>query len=190
MAAAGFLLFTTWRTGQARVRSALTRMAESELLAHLRAAPPQRTPGTAVYLSRDQGVPRTLLHTLALYRVLHRLVIVLSVHVEPLPRIRDDRLTVERFAPDLVGVVVRYGYMERPNVPRMLRDARAKGVDIDLDEVTYVLAHVRTIVTRSPGMAMWRKRLYALLARNAYPATSNYRLPSDRVLEVGVQVEI
>ena len=62
-------------------------MAESELLAHLSAAPPLRTPGTAVYLSRDQGVPRTLLHTLALYRALHRLVIVLTVRVEPLPRV-------------------------------------------------------------------------------------------------------
>jgi KUP system potassium uptake protein len=190
VAAGGFALFTTWRRGQARVHSALSRMAESELVRHLTAAPPLRTPGTAVYLSRDQGVPRTLLHTLALYRVLHRLVIVLSVRVEPVPRVRGDRLTIERFAPDLIGVVARYGYMERPNVPRLVRELKEKGIDVDLDEVTYVLAHIRTVITRSPGMAVWRKRLYALLARNAYPATSNYRLPSERVLEVGVQVEI
>ena len=190
VAAIGFLLFTTWRRGQARVRAALNRMAESELLAHLSAAPPLRTQGTAVYLSRDQGVPSTLLHTLALYHVLHRLVIVLSVKVEPLPRIAGERIAIERFSPDLVGVVARYGYMERPNVPRLLRELKAKDVAVDLDCLTYVLAHAHIIVTRAPGMAMWRKRLYSLLARNAYPATSNYRLPSDRVLEVGVQVEI
>ncbi|HSQ00272.1 MAG TPA: KUP/HAK/KT family potassium transporter, partial [Candidatus Dormibacteraeota bacterium] len=185
VAALGYFLFTTWTRGQAQVRSALSRMAESELVAHLSAAPPLRAPGTAVYLSRDQGVPRTLLHTLALYHVLHRLVIVLTVRIEPLPRVRGDRLTIEAFAPDLIGVVARYGYMERPNVPRLIRDLKAKGVDVDLDDITYVLARARVVVTRG-----WRKRIYAAMARNAYPATSNYRLPSERVLEVGVQVEI
>jgi KUP system potassium uptake protein len=66
----------------------------------------------------------------------------------------------------------------------------AKDIAINADAVTYVLARTRVVVTRSPGMALWRKRLYALLSRNAYPATYDYRLPSERVLEVGVQAEI
>jgi len=190
VAALGYLLFTTWTRGQELVGRALDRMAESELLTHLQAAPPLRAPGTAVYLSRAQGVPSTLLHTLALYRVLHRMVVVLSVAVEPLPRVRGERKTLERFAPDLLGVVARYGYMERPNVPRIMRELTHQEPAIDCDQLTYVLARTRVVVTDRPGMATWRKRLYALLARNAYPATSNYRLPSERVLEVGVTVEI
>ena len=188
VAAIGFLLFNTWTRGQATVRSALTRMAESELLAHLSAAPPLRAPGTAVYLSRDQGVPRTLLHTLALFHVLHRVVIVLSVHVEALPRIGRDRLTIERFAPDLIGIVARYGYMERPNIPRLMHDLKAKGVDVDLEALTR-LARAQRRRTRKPAWP-WRKRLYALMARNAFPGDVDYRLPTELVLEVGVQVEI
>ena len=190
VAALGYLLFTTWTRGQELVGRALDRMAESELLTHLQAAPPLRAPGTAVYLSRSQGVPTTLLHSLALYRVLHRMVVVLSVAVVPLPRLRGERKTLERFAPDLLGVVARYGYMERPNVPRIMRELAHDGLPIDCDQLTYVLARTRVVVTDRPGMALWRKRLYALLARNAFPATANYRLPSERVLEVGVTVEI
>jgi KUP system potassium uptake protein len=103
---------------------------------------------------------------------------------------RGERKALERFAPDLLGVVARYGYMERPNVPRIMRELARQEPAIDCDQLTYVLARTRVVVTDRPGMAMWRKRLYALLARNAYPATSNYRLPSERVLEVGVTVEI
>lgn len=190
VAALGYLLFTTWTRGQQLVAAALSRTAESELLTHLQAAPPLRAPGTGVYLSRTQGVPPTLLHTLALYRVLHQHVLVLTVTVEPLPRLRGERLAIERFAPDLTGVVARYGYMERPDVPRVLRQLADRGLPVDAEQATYVLARVRVVVTGQPGMAPWRKRLYALLARNAFPATTNYRLPSDRVLEVGVSVEL
>ena len=191
VAGAAYVLFATWLRGQELVAAALDRMRESELAAHLAAAPPLRTPGTAVFLSRVPGaVPGTLLHTLALTRVLPQLVIVLSVRVEPEPRLAGPRLAVERYAPDLLGVVARYGYMERPDVPRLLAELQESGVALDPDAVTYVLARVRVVVTPLPGLARWRKRLYALLARNAVPATASYRLPSERVLEVGMAVEI
>jgi KUP system potassium uptake protein len=135
-------------------------------------------------------VPRTLLHTLALFHVLHRVVIVLSVHVEALPRIGREPLTIERFAPDLIGIVARYGYMERPNIPRLMHDLKRRASTSTSSDSPMSSPAAHVVVTRTPGMAMWRKRLYALMAPQRDPATSNYRLPSERVLEVGVQVEI
>jgi KUP system potassium uptake protein len=99
-------------------------------------------------------------------------------------------LHIESFSDDLVGVTARYGYMQRPNIERVLREVAARGIPIDFGDVSYVLARTRVVHGPRPTMAPWRKRLYAYLARNAYPATANYRLPRERVLEVGVQVEI
>ncbi len=190
-AGTGYLLFATWTRGQQLAQGALARMAESEFAQHLAAAPPVRVPGTAVFFTRGQDVPRTLLHNLALNHVLHELVVVLNISVEPLPRIGEaERLTVTRFSAGLVGIVARYGYMERPNVPRLLRDAAAHGINVDPAQASYVLARVRPIITPRAGMALWRKRLYAFMARNAVSATSSYRLPRERVLEMGLQVEI
>ena len=100
-------------------------------LAHLSAAPPLRAPGTAVYLSRDQGVPRTLLHNLAHNpRAARAVIVLLTVHARRCRASRKHRLTIERHAPDLIGIVARYGYMERPNIPRLLHDLKAQGVDV------------------------------------------------------------
>ncbi|MEO8603125.1 MAG: potassium transporter Kup [bacterium] len=193
VAGVGYLLFTTWTRGQDLVNVELNRMAEGELIKHLAAAPPVRVPGTGVYLTRGTGVPRTLLHNLALNHALHRTVIVLTIRIEPLPRIADSdpkRILVEPVTDDFISITARYGYMQRPNVPLVLRDCAARGIPVEGDDITYVLAGVRVIPTANPGMARWRKRLYAFLARNAYPSTANYQLPRDRVLEVGLQVEI
>ena len=194
VAACGYLVFTTWTRGQDLVNIALDRMAETELQQHLAAEAPVRVAGTGVYLTRSSGVPRPLLHILTLNRALHRVVVVLTLRTDPLPRISENdptRFVVVRYADDLYGITARYGYMQRPNVPRLLRDAAAQGAPITCDDLTYVLARVRVIpLAGRRGMARWRKRLYAFLSRNAYPATANYRLPRERILEVGVQVEI
>ena len=87
-------------------------------------------------------------------------------------------------------VVVRYGFMEDPNVPEALVRAREQGLQLDEDDVTYFLGRETLIVTKTPGMAMWRERLFVLMARNAVRATTFFRLPPERVVELGVQVEI
>ncbi|MGD9763798.1 MAG: potassium transporter Kup [Candidatus Binatia bacterium] len=187
----GYLLLSTWTRGVQLTRGALERMAATEFAQHIAADPPLRAPGTAVYFSRGQGMPRTLLHNLALNHVLHRTVIVLSIRVEPLPRVdQAERLSVTRFTSDLIGIVARFGYMERVNVPRLLHDAVRRRIVPDLGEVTYVVARVRAIVTNRAGMGLWRKRLYAFMERNAVPWSSNYHLPRERVLDMGMQVEI
>jgi KUP system potassium uptake protein len=99
-------------------------------------------------------------------------------------------VSVERLGDDMVHVRVQYGFMEDPNVPEALRDARNQGVPIDDEDVTYFLGRETIIVTRREGMALWREKLFVLMARNAVRATAFFRLPPERVVELGVQVEI
>jgi KUP system potassium uptake protein len=188
----GYLLFTTWTRGQSIANVEQSRSLQSQFRKRMADHPPLRVPGTAVYLTRTPtGVPRTLLHNLTHNGVLHRQVVLLTVITEPLPRVpREQRLEVQRDGSELTGIVAHYGYLERPNVPQLLRDAAARGVPFEAAETTYFLARVRVMVTGRRGMARWRKRLYAFLVKNALPATANYRIPSEQVFEVGVQVEM
>jgi KUP system potassium uptake protein len=190
--ALGYLLFTTWTRGQSLSSVEQSRTLENRFRKSIVDHPPLRVPATAVYLTRQpSAVPRTLLHNLAHNHVLHEHVLLLTIITEQLPRVpRDQRLQVQRDQSDLIGIVAHYGYLERPNVPQLLRDAAARGVPFDADQTSYFLARVRVIVTTHRGMARWRKRLYAFLVKNALPATANYRIPSERVFEVGVQVEL
>jgi KUP system potassium uptake protein len=190
--ALGYMLFTTWTRGQRLVTAQQDRTLQSEFLKHVADQPPLRVPGTAVYLTRiPAGVPRTLLNNLAHNHVLHQQVVLLTIVTEPLPRVpRQQRLHVQRDSPELISVVACHGYLERLNVPQVLGDIAAHGIQFDPGSTTYFLARVRVVVTRRPGMARWRKRLYAFLANNALPPTANYRIPSERLFEVGVQVEL
>ncbi len=90
----------------------------------------------------------------------------------------------------MFDVVVRYGFMEDPNVPQALARAASQGLELDEGDVTYFLGRETLIVTKTPGMALWRERLFVLMARNAVRATTFFRLPPERVVELGVQVEI
>ena len=151
-----------------------------------------RVPGTAVYLTRVPGrVPRTLLHNLTHNHVLHEEVVLLTVSTEPIPRVPSaERVRVERDSAGLIGIVARYGYLERPNVPQLLHDAAVPGIPFEPQVTTYFLTRMRVIVTRRTTMARWRKRLYSFLVNNALSPTANYRIPTEQVFEVGVQVEL
>jgi KUP system potassium uptake protein len=191
--AAGYLLFTTWTRGQQLVTAEQARTAQSESAKRIAAHPPVAVDGTAVFLTRSQaGMPPTLLLFLAHTHALHRNVFLLTIAIDPVPRVaHEQRFQIGRDASGLIALTVRYGYMQRPNVPHVLRDAAATlGIAIDVQTTTYFLARVRVIVTRRPGMAVWRKRLYAFLVNNALPAYANYRIPPEQMFEVGIQVEI
>ena len=97
---------------------------------------------------------------------------------------------MEPIGHDLFNVRVQYGFMEDPDVPEALAQARQEGLDIDLTDVTYFLGRETIIVTRRKGMAIWREKLFVLMARNAVRATAFFRLPPERVVELGVQVEM
>jgi KUP system potassium uptake protein len=130
-------------------------------------------------------------HNLRHNKVLHQRVIILRVETTHTPHVTPgERLSMEPLGFDLFNVVLRYGFMDEPNVPEALSLARGQGLVIDFADVTYFLGRETVIVTKHPGMAMWREKLFVLMARNAIRATAFFRLPPDSVVELGVQVEI
>jgi KUP system potassium uptake protein len=191
-----FTMMTTWKTGRRLVAERLTARAFplTEFMASVAAKPPRRVPGTAVFLTaQPRGTtPPALFHNLRYNKVLHEHVVVLTVATAPVPFIaeNEDRLTIDPLGTGVSAVRVQYGFMEDPHVPEALALARARGVAIDLDDVTYFLGRETIIVTREHGMAVWREKLFVLMARNAVRATAYFRLPPERVVELGVQVEM
>ncbi len=113
------------------------------------------------------------------------------VTTQPVPHVPpDQRVVVRSLGHGVFDVVIGYGFMDEPNVPEALAGAREQGLGLDEDDVTYFLGRETLIVTEAPGMARWREQLFVLMARNAVRATTYFRLPPERVVELGVQVEI
>ena len=189
-----FTMMTTWKTGRRLVAERLTARALplEQFVAATVAHEPIRVPGTAVFMTaQPRGTPPALVHNLRHNKVLHQRVIILSVQTTHTPHVTpDDRLSVAPLGCDLFNVVLRYGFMDEPNVPEALALAREQGLAIDVADVTYFLGRETVIVTKTPGMAMWREKLFVLMARNAIRATAFFKLPPDSVVELGVQVEI
>ena len=189
-----FTMMTTWKTGRRLVAERLTARALplEQFVAATVAHEPIRVPGTAVFMTaQPRGTPPALVHNLRHNKVLHQRVIILSVQTTHTPHVPpDERLSVAPLGCDLFNVVLRYGFMDEPNVPEALALAREQGLEIDVADVTYFLGRETVIVTKNPGMAMWREKLFVLMARNAIRATAFFKLPPDSVVELGVQVEI
>jgi KUP system potassium uptake protein len=161
-------------------------------LAAITAAPPIRVPGTAVFMTaQPRGIPPALAHNLRHNKMLHERVVLLTVNTAPVPHVADDqRMTADAIGYGMYSIRLVYGFMEDPHVPNALRSACAAGVDIDIDDITYFLGRETILVTGRRGMARWREKLFVLMTRNAVAATSFFRLPAERVVELGVQVEI
>jgi KUP system potassium uptake protein len=189
-----FTLMTTWKTGRRIVAERMTARALplTTFMAAVTATPPIRVPGTAVFMTaQPQGTPPALAHNLRYNKILHEHVVVLTVRTAQVPHVADaDQVEVEAFGDGIYNVRVQYGFMQDPNVPETLLLAKEKGIALDLDDVTYFLGRETLIVTRREGMATWREKLFVLMARNAVRATAYFRLPPERVVELGVQVEM
>ena len=189
-----FTVMTTWKTGRRLIAERITARAVplGDFMAAVTATPPVRVPGTAVFMTaQPTGTPPALTHNLRYNKVLHQHVVVLTVTTVQMPHVApDDQVTVEPLGHGVFNVRVQYGFMEDPIVPEALALAQRKGLEIDAEDVTYFLGRETIIVTRRPGMAIWREHLFVLMSRNAQRATAFFRLPAERVVELGVQVEI
>jgi KUP system potassium uptake protein len=189
-----FTLMTTWKTGRQLVAQRLTARAIplDDFMTRMAEKPPARVPGTAVFMTaQPRGTPPALAHNLRYNKVLHEHVITLMVTTEPVPHVSaDEHIAVRALGKGVFDVVVRYRFMDDPDVPKALARACTFGLALDEEDVTYFLGRETLIVTRAPGMTMWRERLFVLMARNAVRATAYFRLPPERVVELGVQVEI
>jgi KUP system potassium uptake protein len=189
-----YTLMTTWKTGRGILAERLTARAIplEEFMAAVEANPPVRVPGTSVFMTaQPRGTPPALAHNLRHNKVLHEYVVVLTVTTRPVPHVAtDDQVTVQPLGRNVFNVAVRYGFMQDPDVPDALALARERGLVMDVDDITFFLGRETIIVTRRPGMAVWREKLFVLMARNAVRATAFFRLPAERVVELGVQVEM
>jgi KUP system potassium uptake protein len=189
-----FTFMTTWKTGRRLLAERLTARALplEDFVARVAASPPVRVPGTAVFMTaQPRGTPPALAHNLRYNKVLHEHVILLTITTAQVPHVpRDERITFETLGYGLFNVRAQFGFMDDPDVPQALLVACASGVEMNLDDLTYFLGRETIIVTRSQGMAIWREKLFVLMARNAVRATAFFRLPPERVVELGVQVEM
>jgi KUP system potassium uptake protein len=136
-------------------------------------------------------VPTSLLHNLKHNKVLHERVLFVTVETTDEPEVGPARRTeVSELAPGIHRVVLRYGFMESPNIPRALEDLGTRGVAFDPMQASYFLGREVLVPAMVPKMPWWRLWLFLVLARNAVPATEFFRIPSDRVVELGVRVAI
>jgi KUP system potassium uptake protein len=194
VALAIFILMTTWKTGRRLVAERLTARAVSldDFMATVEAVQPVRVPGTAVFMTaQPTGTPPALAHNLRYNKILHEHVVVLTVTTAPVPYVAPkDQITVQSYGYGIYNVRAQYGFMQDPHVPEALGVARDQGVDLDPEDMIYFLGRETIIVTERAGMAMWREKLFVLMARNAVRATAFFRLPPERVVELGVQVEM
>ncbi|HET7696699.1 MAG TPA: potassium transporter Kup [Vicinamibacterales bacterium] len=189
-----FTLMTTWKTGRQIVAQRLTARAVplEQFLATVAESRPARVPGTAVFMTaQPRGTPPALAHNLRYNKVLHSRVVTLMVATQPVPHVpASEQIALQSLGQGVFDLVVQYGFMEDPDVPAALRQAKAQGLELDDQDVTYFLGRETLIVSRVSGMATWREHLFVLMARNAVRATAFFRLPPERVVELGVQVEI
>jgi KUP system potassium uptake protein len=190
-----FLLMSTWARGRTLLSAQLVKNKGGieDFLEDLKAEPPVRVPGTAVFLTATAPqIPPILPHHLEHNKVLHSQVILLTVITEEVPRVgAHERLTIEDLGQGFHRIYVHYGFMQTPHIPVALRLAEELGLEIDLDRTTYFLGRESIIPTDEvPGMWLWREKLFAFLSRNTMGATTFYKLPPDRVIELGIQVQI
>ncbi len=193
IATAAFLIMTTWKRGREIVGDRLRARAYpfSEFLKDIAANPPHRVEGTAVFMTgTGTGTPPTLLHNLEHNKVLHQNVVLLTVVTADIPLVEGDRLQVEPLTACFWRVTVSYGFMEAPDVPAALEGLRAHGVHIDLATTTFFLGRETLLATDRPGMAVWREELFVLMSSNAMRATTFFCIPSERVVELGMQLEL
>ena len=189
-----FTLMTTWKTGRRIVYERLTARAFplEAFVTAVRTALPTRVSGTAIFMTaQPTGTPAALVHNLHYNKMLHEHVVVLTVATVPTPHVApDERLTVRSMGASIYNARIQYGFMEDPDVPEVLGQLRVAGVPIDEDDLTFFLGRETIVVGRRPGMATWREKLFVLMSRNAVRATAFFKLPPERVVELGVQVEM
>ena len=188
------LAVLTWVRGSASLSRA-TRKNEAELdwlVRKLEAKPPHRVPGTAVFLTGDpNAAPTALMHNLKHNRVLHERNIILTIKTEDTPRVqRHERIQIERVADTFIRVIAHYGFMETPSVPKILEHCRRKDLNIDISATSFFLSRRSLKTTIKSEMPRWQERLFIWLAGRAEDATEYFRIPSDRVVEVGTQVTV
>ena len=189
-----FIVMLTWKRGRQLVFQNLEKHAIplDDFLSSLFIAPPQRVPGTAIFLRGEtDGVPHALLHNLLHNKVLHERVIFLTVFMHEEPWVApSERVRVVELGHQCYQVNVHYGFKDEPDIPAALAQCAEQGLDFEMMETSFFIARQTIISTPGAGMMPWREHLFVTMSRNARTAADYYQIPSNRVIELGTQVEI
>ncbi len=189
-----FVVMATWRRGRARIQEKLASIDTTleDLLEKATADNLPRVSGTAVFLASDRGdALRTLQHHLEHNRVLHEHIIFLTVTTAREPRVSTaKRLEIDALEQGATRVIVHYGFMQSPDIPVALRLCERAGLSIDLDDTVYYIGRTTIVPPKIPGgLINWRRALFSFLNRNAVRPSDYFRLPPDRVMELGLLIE-
>jgi KUP system potassium uptake protein len=195
LGAAIFIVMLTWRRGRTIMIERLRQdsVPLEPFLKSLLRDPPQRVAGTAVFLTAAADTtPHALLHTLKHFQALHERVVFLTVEFRDVPWVPfEERVLCERLRSDCWRVRVRYGFMNRPDLTRALEQCGALGLVVEPLETSFFVSRQRVVPAVAPGgMAFWRERLFAAMARNAGNVTDYFNIPTNRVVELGTRVLI
>jgi KUP system potassium uptake protein len=192
MAALIVLLMATWRQGRRMITDKIREQLMPMDIFMMSVEGIQRVPGTAVFLTRTpEGIPHTLLHNLKHNKVLHERVVLLSIMIDEVSSVpKEQRLQFESLGSGLHRVVAHYGFVEEPNVPELLEHAGSLGFEFDLMDTTFFLGRETLLPSKKPGMSIWREHIFSWMWKNATSAMEFLKLPPNRVVELGAQIEI
>jgi KUP system potassium uptake protein len=189
-----FTLLTTWKRGRSLL---MHRLAEDAMplelfIQSIEASPPTRVPGTAVFLTSTQNrVPHALLHNLKHNKVLHERVVFLTIVTEDIPYVpTEERYEIEALGCNFFRMISNYGFKDDPDVPELLEDCGRRGFPFDMMETSFFVSRETLIATVTPGMALWREKLFVSMSKNATKASEFFQVPTNRVVELGTQVEL
>lgn len=190
-----FVFLTTWKRGREILSTRLKQdaMPLEAFIAGIGDDYPIRVPGVAVFMtSTSEGVPHALLHNLKHNKVLHDRVILLTVKTEGIPYVdKKDRFRFVDLGKNFTRVTLTYGFKEDPDVPcRLEMHAEEMGFEFNMLETSFFLSRETLIPSKTPGMALWREHIFAAMSRNAQKAKDFFKIPANRVVELGSQIEL
>jgi KUP system potassium uptake protein len=189
-----FFVMTTWMRGRQDLLAVRWRGALDlgGFLDRLKPDHPLRVPGTAVFMAPNLDiVPTALLHNLKHNKVLHERVVLMKVATNDIPHVADEnRLEIGHLSHNFHTVTVHYGFMDAPNIPRALAQCRLQQFHFNLMETSFFIGREKIVVGKRARFRQWRKRLFILMYSTMLSATEFFRIPTNRVVELGGQIEL
>ena len=194
VAAIVYLTMATWRSGRQHLVAERERDALplETFIASLRPGHPPRVPGTAIFMTGNiNKIPNALLHNLKHNKVLHERVVLMTVQTEDIPHVPEDqRLEIRHYEQNIHTVLIHYGFMDQPNIPRALAQCRAMQFHFNLLETSFFVGREKIVPGHRTAFARWRKGLFIFMSNTMLDATEFFRIPTNRVIELGGQIEI
>ncbi|MBV8046650.1 MAG: potassium transporter Kup [Paludibacterium sp.] len=187
-----FMVMNTWKLGRELLFERIHEHALplESFIENIEHYPPTRVQGTAVFLTgTTHGVPHAMLHNLKHNKVLHERVVLMTISTEDVPYV-SDRVEIKQLSSSFWRVVAHYGFMETPDIDDIVEAGKTQGLEFDLMDTSFFLSRETLISTDRPGMAPWREKLFLWMSKNALRATDFFQIPTNRVVELGAQIEL